>query len=71
MDNRASSRYEGIQAKLEKRFAKGLTFRANYSFGKVIDVGGAGFSQQRPSGSERYQGGPGDQQPESHAHLHP
>ncbi len=44
MDNSASSSYEGLQAKLEKRFSKGLTFRANYAFGKVIDVGGAGFS---------------------------
>ncbi len=43
MDNVASSHYEGIQAKLEKRFAKGLTFRVNYSFSKTMDVGGSGF----------------------------
>ena len=39
----ASSHYEGLQAKLEKRFSKGLTFRANYSFSKTMDVGGSGF----------------------------
>ncbi len=44
MDNVASSHYEGLQAKIEKRFAKGLTFRANYSFSKTMDVGGSGFS---------------------------
>jgi outer membrane receptor protein involved in Fe transport len=44
MANWASSHYEGLQAKLEKRFSQGLTFAANYAFGKVIDVGGSGFS---------------------------
>ena len=44
MDNVASSHYEGLQAKLEKRFSKGLTFQRNYSFSKTIDVGGSGFS---------------------------
>ncbi len=44
MSNWASSHYEGLQAKIEKRFGQGLTFRANYAFGKVIDVGGSGFS---------------------------
>jgi len=44
MDNVASSHYEGLQAKLEKRYAKGLTFRVNYSYSKTIDVGGSGFS---------------------------
>lgn len=44
MDNVASSHYEGLQAKLEKRFAQGLTFRVNYSFSKTMDVGGSGFS---------------------------
>ena len=43
MDNNATSSYHGIQAKLEKRFSKGLTFRANYAFGKVLDNGGSGF----------------------------
>jgi hypothetical protein len=44
MANIASSDYEGLQAKIEKRFAKGLTFRANYSFSKTMDVGGSGFA---------------------------
>lgn len=43
MDNVASSHYEGLQAKLEKRFSRGLSFTANYSFSKTIDVGGSGF----------------------------
>jgi hypothetical protein len=43
MDNNATSSYHGIQAKIEKRFSKGLTFRANYAFGKVLDNGGSGF----------------------------
>jgi outer membrane receptor protein involved in Fe transport len=45
MANWASAHYEGLQAKIEKRFSQGLTFRANYAFGKDIDVGGSGFSQ--------------------------
>jgi hypothetical protein len=44
MANWASSHYEGLQMKLEKRFSQGLTFQANYAFGKVMDVGGSGFS---------------------------
>jgi outer membrane receptor protein involved in Fe transport len=53
MDNVASSHYEGLQAKLEKRFSHGLNFTANYSFSKTIDVGGSGFgsssSPQNPN----------------------
>jgi hypothetical protein len=45
MDNSATATYHGIQAKLEKRFSQGLTFRANYAFGKAMDVGGSGFSR--------------------------
>lgn len=45
MDNSSTSIYHGLQAKLEKRFSKGLTFRTNYAFGKVIDIGGSGFSR--------------------------
>jgi outer membrane receptor protein involved in Fe transport len=44
MDNVATSSYHGLQAKLEKRFSKGLTFRLNYSFSKAMDVGGSGFA---------------------------
>ena len=43
MDNIASSHYEGLQAKLEKRISYGLTVTANYSFSKTMDVGGSGF----------------------------
>lgn len=43
MDNSATSTYEGFQAKIEKRFSQGLTFRANYAFGKALDNGGSGF----------------------------
>jgi hypothetical protein len=53
MDNVASSHYEGLQAKLEKRYSYGLNFTANYSFSKTMDVGGAGFgsssSPQNPN----------------------
>jgi hypothetical protein len=45
MDNSSTSIYHGLQAKLEKRFAKGLTFRTNYAYGKAIDIGGSGFSR--------------------------
>lgn len=44
MANWASSHYEGLQMKLEKRFSQGLTFAANYAYGKVLDVGGSGFA---------------------------
>jgi hypothetical protein len=43
MDNSATSSYHGLQAKIEKRFSQGLTFRANYAFGKALDNGGSGF----------------------------
>jgi outer membrane receptor protein involved in Fe transport len=53
MDNVATSTYEGLQVKLEKRFTKGLTFQVNYSFAKTMDVGGSGFgsstSPQNPN----------------------
>ena len=44
MGNQATSVYHGLQFKLEKRFSDGLSFRANYAWGKTIDVLGAGFS---------------------------
>jgi hypothetical protein len=43
MDNNVTSTYEGLQLKIEKRFSRGLTFRANYAFGKALDNGGSGF----------------------------
>jgi hypothetical protein len=47
MDNTATSAYHGLQAKIEKRFSQGLTFRVNYSYSKTMDVGGSGFSNSQ------------------------
>lgn len=47
MTNEADSIYHGLQFKAEKRFAEGLSFRANYAWGKTIDTLGAGFSASR------------------------
>ncbi len=47
MTNEATSSYHGLQAKLEQRFTDGLSFRANYAWGKTIDTLGAGFSASR------------------------
>ena len=44
MTNEATSNYHGLQVKAEKRFSEGLSFRANYAWGKTIDTLGAGFS---------------------------
>jgi outer membrane receptor protein involved in Fe transport len=57
MDNVATSNYSGLQAKLEKRFARGLTYRVNYSFSKTIDVGGAGFSNSAAPQNPNYSAG--------------
>jgi hypothetical protein len=43
MTNDVSSSYHGLQTKVEKRFSNGLSFRGNYAFGKVLDVGGSAF----------------------------
>ena len=57
MDNVASSHYEGLQAKIEKRFSQGLSFRGNYAFGKVLDVGGSGVaSSASPQDPNNYRG---------------
>ena len=44
-DNVADSEYEALQVKLEKRFSKGLTFTAAYTFSKLIDDASTYFSQ--------------------------
>ncbi|MES1258446.1 MAG: TonB-dependent receptor, partial [Acidobacteriota bacterium] len=44
-DNVADSEYEAFQAKLEKRFSRGLTFNFAYTFSKLIDTASTYFSQ--------------------------
>lgn len=44
-DNVGDSEYEAIQAKVEKRFSKGLTFSFAYTFSKLIDTASTYFSQ--------------------------
>ncbi len=44
-DNVGDSGYEAVQAKLEKRFSKGLTFSFAYTFSKLIDTASTYFSQ--------------------------
>ena len=53
MGNQASSVYHGLQLKIEKRFSDGLSFRANYAWGKTIDVLGAGFSASQTAQDPR------------------
>jgi hypothetical protein len=43
-DPRNSSTYNGLSAKLEKRFASGLQFMAAYTFAKNLDYGGSAAS---------------------------
>ncbi len=44
-DNVADSEYESAQARLEKRFSRGLTFSFAYTFSKLIDDASTYFSQ--------------------------
>ena len=44
-DNVADSEYEALQAKLEKRISRGLTFTFAYTFSKLIDDASTYFSQ--------------------------
>jgi hypothetical protein len=44
-DNVADSEYEAFQAKIEKRFSRGLTFTFAYTFSKLIDDASTYFSQ--------------------------
>ena len=44
-DNVADSEYEALQAKLEKRLSRGLTFTFAYTFSKLIDTASTYFSQ--------------------------
>jgi Carboxypeptidase regulatory-like domain/TonB dependent receptor len=53
--NNASSSYESLQAKLEKRFRQGLQFRASYTWSKSTDFG-QGYFAVNP----RFNYGPSD-----------
>jgi hypothetical protein len=44
-DNVGNSQYHALEAKLEKRFSKGLTFTAVYTFSKLLDDASSVFSQ--------------------------
>jgi hypothetical protein len=44
-DNVGDSEYDALQVKLEKRFSRGLTFTAAYTFSKLIDDASSYFSQ--------------------------
>ncbi len=44
-DNVGNSTYHALQAKLEKRFSRGLTFTFAYTFSKLIDDASSYFSQ--------------------------
>ena len=49
----ASSSYNGLQVDLRQRLARGLTFRANYTYSKALDDGSVnvgGFFSNCPSG---------------------
>lgn len=49
--NWASSIYHALEAKVEKRYARGLTVTASYTFSKLIDYGiGAFAGESLPSG---------------------
>jgi len=45
MDNVATSAYNALQVKIEKKFSYGLQFLGSYAWGHYIDEGGSGFSQ--------------------------
>ena len=45
MDNVATSAYNSLQVKIEKKFSNGLQFLGSYAWGHYIDEGGSGFSQ--------------------------
>jgi hypothetical protein len=44
-DNVGNSSYHAVQAKLEKRFSRGLTFTFAYTFSKLLDDASSYFSQ--------------------------
>jgi hypothetical protein len=47
--NLGNSSYNGLQLDLERRFSRGLTFRANYTYSKAIDNGSEIFTIQNSS----------------------
>jgi len=42
--DRATSAYEGLQVKVEKRFSHGLQMLTSYAWAHYIDIGGSGFA---------------------------
>ena len=44
-DNVGNSKYNAVEAKLEKRLSRGLTFTASYTFSKLLDDASSVFSQ--------------------------
>lgn len=59
-DNVGNSSYHALTARLEKRFARGLTFSAAYTFSKLIDDASSVFSQTIFSGPVLNSSGPAD-----------
>ena len=53
LDSEVNSNYNGLQLTLEKRFSRGFSFLANYTWAKALDDFGPGGSagHQSPSGS--------------------
>src|SRR4029450_12098281 len=66
-ENNANSMYNGGELSVEKRFSKGLSFRAAYTFSKSIDeaqehlaAGGTGSFTQNPANLLGERRGPSD-----------
>jgi hypothetical protein len=54
MTDTGKGQYHGLQSKLEKRFAQGLSFTANYTFSKNMNTAGNGFSgSESPQNPDR------------------
>ena len=51
--NLASSSYNALQVKTEKRFSQGLQFLLSYTWGHYIDIGGAGYAHTAQPQDER------------------
>lgn len=49
MDTRGSSSYHGLQTQLERRFQKGFTMRAAYTWAHAIDDGAGSFDGVQPA----------------------
>jgi hypothetical protein len=54
MTDTGRGEYHGLQTKLEKRFSKGLSFTANYTYSKNLNLAGTGFSgSESPQNPDR------------------